>query len=188
MMRILSGIFIAASLAACSGGYGDLEQSFSVAKPAASTPSALAPEKPIAVEKVILVSTKGGGADNFNNVLAIKLTANAVEIEPKLPLSLWMNNLSIPAEAISGCSKTCFGTGVWDADILVERTGVELSFPSSDQIVEWCWANKIPMIPAKARRQWLYANASLPSRSEFSEQLSSRERFDQQARQSCLGY
>ena len=60
--------------------------------------------------------------------------------------------------------------------------------PSSTELLDWCWANKRPMFPAKVRRDWQYNGAALPQPGAFEEQLSSRDRYDEQKKQSCLGY
>ena len=179
-MRLLALLIPTLALTACDGPYRDLEASFRSPQ-AASAPS-------IPIDQVVLTSTKHVGAHRFNGVLSVKLPSAAVELEPTLPFGLGMSTVTIPADMIAGCSMTCFGDGVWDADLLIASTGTEISFRNSRQVVEWCWSNRIPMISGKHKREWLYGGGKIPDRSTFAEQLSSRELYDGQAKQSCLGF
>ncbi|WP_143171825.1 hypothetical protein [Rhizobacter sp. OV335] len=167
-------------VSACSGPYADLEGSFKASQPA-SAPA-------VSVEQVVLVSTHEVGAHRYDDVLAVKLLPTAIAIEPSFPWSIGMSPVSIAVDEVAGCSRSCFGDGVWDAELLVARTGTQISLRNSKELIEWCWSNRIPMISGNDRRQWLYKGASLPDRSEFSEQLASRKNYDAQAKQSCLGY
>lgn len=167
-------------LLSSGGPYSELEATFLARQPA--------PAPSVSVDHVVLVSTKKTGSFSYNGVLAIKLLPDVLEIDPKFPFSAGMKDVAIRANQVAGCSKTCFGTGVWDANVLISATGTEISFRNSQEIVDWCWTNKIPMISAKDKRQWLYSGANLPDRTLYSEQLSSRELFDQQSKQSCMGY
>ena len=167
-------------LSGCGGPYADLEGSFKVDK-TASAPT-------IPVKEVAMVSTHEVGAHSYHGVLTVKLTPRTIELEPQFPFNLLQKPLSIEAEKIAGCSKTCFGDGPWDADVLVASTGTEISFEGSKEVIEWCWSNQIPMISGNDRNQWLYSGTPLQGRSAYSEQLSSRELYDAQTKQSCLGY
>src|SRR5262245_11186340 len=104
---------------ACGGPYGDLEAAFRASEASAGRASPS--------PRVVLVSTKHRGAHSFNGVLALKLLPSAAELEPSFPVSLIMETVRIPVEKISGCSKTCFGPGTWDANLLVAGTGTEIS-------------------------------------------------------------
>ena len=179
-MRLPALLALSTTLSACGGPYADLEGSFRVAHPA-SAPA-------ISVKHVVLTSTRATGAHSFDNVLEVKLLPASVELNPTFPFSTTMGTVAIQAHQIAGCSKSCFGDGVWEANLLIFTTGTEISFRNSKEVVDWCWANKIPMISSNDRRQWLYKGANLPDRSKFIEQLSSRELYDAQAKQSCLGY
>jgi|SRR5882672_1534404 len=168
-------------LAACEGPYADLQSAFPAAAPAS------APSLPPA--QLLLVSTKHEGAFTYGEgVVAVRLLSNGVEMIPAFPFSLAMESVFIPIASIDGCSRTCFGDGVWNANLLVAVTGTEISLPQSRAAVEWCWTRQIPMISSADRRAWLYTGASLPDRGKFAEQLASRDKFDLQAKQSCLGF
>lgn len=170
-------------LAACEGPYSDLQSAF----PAAASASASAPALPPA--RLLLVSTKHRGAFTYGEgIVAIKLLPDGVEMVPNFPFSVAMAPVFLPTASVAGCSRTCFGDGVWDLNLLIPATGTEISLPQSRAAMEWCWAKQIPMIPAADRRAWLYSGAPLPEKSKFAEQLASREKFDHQAKQSCLGF
>jgi hypothetical protein len=180
MLRIIL-LTIVPLLGACEGPYTDLSAAF----PAAAS----APVDPLPAGRLLLVSTRHKGAFTYGEgSVDIKLMPDGIEMRPAFPLSVAMPPVFIPVAKIDGCSRTCFGDGVWDANLLVSATGTEISLPRSRAIVDWCWERKIPMIPAADRRAWLYTGTALPNKSKFSEQLASREKFDYQAKQSCLGY
>ena len=164
----------------CHGPYDDLEGAFKASQPLSG--------RVIPVDSVVLLSPKHNGAYNYNGVLNVRLLPSRLEIEPSGPVRIFQANLDIPADAVSGCSRTCFGAGMWDANILISKTSTQIDFRNSSQVIDWCWANKIPMISGKDRRQWLYSGAALPDHSTFSEQLASRDKYDAQAKRSCLGY
>jgi hypothetical protein len=180
MFRV-AALSVLALLAACEGPYADLQAAFPAATAASAT--ALPPAR------LLLTSTKHKGAFTYGEgVVSIKLLPNGIEMQPSLPFKVAMTPVFLPEDKISGCSRTCFGASVWDANLLVAETGTEISLPRSRELVDWCWERKIPMIPSAARRAWLYSGASLPNRSQFAEQLASREKFDYQGKQSCLGF
>jgi hypothetical protein len=137
---------------------------------------------------VVFTSQRHAGAHTFNRALKVRLLPTEIELEPVFPFTLGMKPVRIPAQAVGGCSRTCFGDGVWDADILLPTTGTELSIPSSFAVVDWCWNNQLPMVSGKDRRDWMYNRTPLPDRSKYVDQLSSREKYDRQGKQSCLGY
>jgi hypothetical protein len=176
MRRVLL-VLSAAVLGCTEGPYRDLTEAYRV-----ETPSTV---PPIKSQTVVFVSPKHRGAFNLQNVVDIRLSDTFLEIDPSIPT---MSTVRIPTTEIFGCSKTCFGEGRWDVDVLVPRTQTEISIPQAQEVVEWCWANRLPMISAEHRRNWLYNGAGFPSRADYEGQLASRERFDTQARQSCLGY
>jgi hypothetical protein len=72
--------------------------------------------------------------------------------------------------------------------LLVAETGTSVGFKNSQQLFDWCWANKVPIIPGQIERNWLYNGGVLPDKDTYSEQFDSRERYDELIRQSCLGY
>jgi hypothetical protein len=83
---------------------------------------------------------------------------------------------------------SCWGSGDWDAEILVGRTTTEIELRQSREVLGWCWDNHLPMVSGKDRRAWVYNGVPLPERGSYGEQLASKELYDRQAKQSCLGY
>jgi hypothetical protein len=79
------------TLTACSGGpYSELESKF------ASVNAADSP--PIPTTTLVLVGKKHRGAYNYKKTMAIRLLANAVEIEPTGPLALTMKPVRVPRD------------------------------------------------------------------------------------------
>jgi hypothetical protein len=169
------------TLTACSGGpYSELESKFASVN--------VADGPPIPTTTLVLVGKKHRGAFNYKKTMAIRLLANAVEIEPAGPLAFTMKTVRIPREAIGFCSQTCFGPERWDADLLLPDTGIEIGIPESREVMNWCWEQRLPIASGQARRDWMYNGKPLPERSMLDRQFSSRAAFDAAARRSCLGY
>ena len=160
------------------GPYKDLEKAF----------PRLSSVTPVTVvsSSVVLTSTRHRGAFSYTDVLRVGLSDRFVDIEPKFPISLALGKIQIPIESVSGCSKTCGAW--WDADLLIDSTGTEISIPESQETLEWCWHHQIPIVSGKDRREWLYNKARLPEKEKYAAQLASRDKYDRQARLSCVGY
>lgn len=174
-MRLRIALLLATLLAGCTREYSDLEKTFASAKQS-EAPS-------ISADTVEFVSVyRRGGIFTFKHDVTIRLSKNSIQIEPPFP---W-KTVTIPSESVSGCSKTC-GLG-WEANILVAITGTEISVPESNEIIEWCWKNHLPMVSGRDRREWLYHRVTLPLASTYKQQLASRELYDRQAKSSCVGY
>ncbi len=182
-MRLSSVVaIVVVALTGCRGPYADLEENFSApSRQSASSPS-------IPINRIVLLSQKHKGAYSFGRVFEVRLLSTTIELTPVFPFSLAMGVVSVPTESVGGCSRTCFGNGNWEANLIVPTASAQIDLPKSKETIDWCWANKIPMLSAKERDAWLYSSTLLPSRASFTEQLSSREKFDQQGEQSCLGY
>lgn len=180
-MRYILAVLAVVSLLNCgalgSGPYNDLEVSFKATKPLESDP--------IQARTILLVSNKHKGAYTYRDVVDIRLSSNTIEFAPSFPT---MERVQISAEAVSGCGETCFGTSDWYADILIASTGTEISIPKSKELIDWCWNNRLPIIPEKDRSEWLYKHASLPDKTTYSSQFSSRKEYDHLVKQSCLGF
>lgn len=124
----------------------------------------------------------------YRRTMKIRLSTDALELEPTFPDNVGKRNVVVPIAEVSGCSETCSGSGEWDADILIGRTKTEIRVSRSREVIDWCWSNHIPMVSGKDRRALVYAGAPLPARSAYTEQFASREQYEKQAEQSCLGY
>lgn len=83
---------------------------------------------------------------------------------------------------------TCFGTADAHVDLLVPRTGSLITIRNKQEMLDWCWAHRIPILSDADTRRWLYNGASLPLPSSYAAQFDDRSVFDKQAQQSCLGY
>lgn len=175
---LLAPLAFAALLPACNDPYNDLEASFKTEH----TTSVAGTH----VTNVRLTSTSKP-SEVIKEGLSITLLPASIEIDPEFPYTVALKPLAIRADQIAGCSMTCSGDGSY-ADLLISSTGTEISFRKMAAVIDWCWDNKIPIISSKDRREWLYAAGTLPNRSKFLEQLSSRGLYLYQAQQSCLGY
>ena len=137
------------------GPYKDLEAAFPGDSSSAS--------KSAVATNVVLTSNKHLGAFSYTRIMRVGLSDDFLEIDPQFPLSYALRKVQIPKDSISGCSKTCGGR--WSADLLIESTGTEISIDGSQETLEWCWNQQIPMISGKDRRECLVGylgSASIP--------------------------
>jgi hypothetical protein len=164
-------------LSGCSKSYSDLESAFEVEKLTVS-PS-------LEAHTITITSLQHKGAESYYDIATIYTHPNSIDIKIDAPFT---KPISIPSNEIAGCSMTCFGTDDQHVDLLIPKTGSDVMIPSSKKLLDWCWDNKRPMLPSSARRDWQYNGIPLPSPKNFQAQLESRELFDKQTVQSCLGY
>ena len=133
---------------------------------------------------MVLTSPKYKGAYNYKNMIRVDLIPKAIIIEPTSP---FMKRVEIPVSDISGCSETCFGDSRWDADILIASPPVQVSFPNSAEVVDWCWATRLHVVSADERTNWLYRSKLLVQK-QTDDQFTSRATYDEALRKACLGY
>lgn len=165
-------------LTACSGPYDDLGQSFVVqSKPKGSNTD---------VRRLVLVSTKHRGAFRYDQVMAVSLTSDTVEIRPKFPLSLLEKSVDLPASRVSGCAMTCFGVQDKHVDLLFADHGADISFDAPSKFIDWCWQNGLPMFSGANKRDWLYSGKALPTKAGYVRVP--KDEYENQAHQACLGY
>jgi hypothetical protein len=171
-------IVIALAGTACGGLYNDLEKVF----PAKTN---LQP-KAVASRTIVLTGRGHSGAENLREIVNIGVTPAFVEIRADKPFEFFYGKIQIPIDVITGCSKTCFGPGRWDADLLLNDVGIEISVENSQEIIDWCWDNGLPMISSSVRRAWKYEGKALPSKNEYVRV--SKDEYASQARSACSGY
>jgi hypothetical protein len=176
-MRTTTALAAALVLAGCSSSYSDLEEAFPA--PAPSNAPALD------TKSIVLTSRTRRGAESYDGLVTIRLSTNAVMIENAVPFN---GSIEVPVDEITGCSMTCFGTADQHIDLIIARTGTTLMIPRSKALMEWCWNARRPMISGKSKREWEYKGVALPGIDSYAEQLNSRQAYDEQAVQSCLGF
>jgi len=170
-------LFIVAGVA-CGGSYDDLEKAF----PAKSE---LKPRM-VASRTIVLTGKYHSGAENLRGVANVGLTSGFVEIGADKPFALMYSKIQIPVDAITGCSKTCFGPSKWDADLLLNDVGIDIGIENSQDVLDWCWDNGLPLISSSARRAWMYEGKGLPSKTGYVRV--SKDEYTSQTRSACMGY
>jgi len=175
-MKLFNLLFIFL-LTGCSASYKDLEKSFGTEAASNGTP--------ISAKSVSITSQKQRGVSSYRDTVSVKTNDRSIDLDLGVPFT---KLLSIPNSEVFGCSMTCFGPSDRHVDLLIPKTGTTLSFPSSDALLDWCFNHKKPMLSSNTRRAWQYTKTALPQLSEFNEQLASRELFNHQVKQSCMGY
>jgi hypothetical protein len=170
-------MFIVVFLSACSGSYNDLSSAFG------SDKTSTAP--PLPAESMVITSLRHRGATSYQGGVKIRATTNSVDVDVGVP---FMKSLSIPTAEIAACAMTCYGWSDQHVDLLIPRTGSDLEVPISQAALDWCWTNKKPMISGADKRAWHYSGAGLPPTSHYREQFVSRQVFNEQTKQSCMGY
>jgi hypothetical protein len=180
-MRLSIGAVIALSLAAaCSSGpYSALSTRFGSKAPFSGTP--------IASSTIVLIGPQYDGATNYRGTMSVSIARGAVEIKGRGVTSFMFTPLLIPRAEVRFCGKTCFGPSNWDAEIVLESPAVKIMFHNAQEIIDWCWDERVPILPTAADTSWLYQNGRLPDPSTMESQFSTRATFDHAVRQSCLG-
>jgi len=174
-MRTLGLLVSAGLLAGCSGSYSDLEAEF----------ARDANNAPVVANEFVVTRQKQEGLELFSAFARVRPSPGRIDLSPSLS---WRRSVSIPASEVAYCSMTCFGTADPHVDLLVPRTGSLITISNKRELLDWCWAHRVPMLSGADKRRWLYSGASLPSPSSYTAQFDDRSVFDKQAQQSCLGY
>jgi hypothetical protein len=173
----LAAVLAAVALTACSSSYSDLEKAF----PATGESGAPALE----TKTITITSQNRRGAETYEGLVTIRLLDSGMELRNAAPFS---DAVKIPMAEIAGCSMTCFGTSDQHVDVLVPKTGSDIMIPRSDALLEWCWTNRKPMFSSKSQREWMYKGIPLPKVEAMGAQPGSRAEYDEQTKQSCLGF
>ena len=177
-MKQITLLFSLAFMSGCSDIYADLEVAFEVkGQPAES--------KQLETKTFSVSSLNRKGIATYGDIATILISSNGIYLDTGIPL---MKSVLLPTNEVAGCSMTCFGTDDQHVDLLIPKTGTDLMIQRSKVLLDWCWENKKPMFSGKSKREWRYNKVSLPPASEFMEQLSDRKKYDEQRKQSCLGY
>lgn len=177
-LLLVVAVVVVVVLAIRSGPYSELEKQF--------TSREVSNSQAVPVGIVVLTDRNTKDTSNYRGVLSMRVAENTIVIDPRFPVSLWMKQTAIPAAAVAACAKTCFGDDTWDADLLIERTGTEISLRDADQVLAWCWSNRIPVASSTQKRQWLYGGGRFPERANGAQSVS-REQYSEQLRRSCSG-
>jgi hypothetical protein len=177
IMKHFVAIISALSMVGCSGAYSDLEAKYAVGKASNSSP--------LEAHTIVITSQNRKGAESYHDLATIRASDESIAIEISAPFKRPIN---IPVSEIAGCSMTCFGTDDQHIDLLIPTTGSDLMIPRNEPLLEWCWRNRKPMYSAAAVRNWQYSGVPLPPRDSLKVQFDSRAKYDEQTKQSCLGY
>jgi hypothetical protein len=171
-MRTLGLLVSALLLAGCSGSYSDLEAEYAQD----------AGDAPIVADDFKVASQHRERTERFAHLASVRTSPGRIDLAPSL---FWRQSVSIPAADVAYCSMACFDTGNSHVHLLVPRTGSLISIRNTQDMLNWCWAHRIPILPGADTRRWLDSGAPLPPRSDYVAQLDDRGIFDTQAQQSC---
>ena len=142
---LLVAVSAALLCAGCSGSLKDLEEHHAAKDPA--------PPSVHDGGKVVLLSPRHRGAFTFRGVRQAFTDSGAYLELGQLGrrTRLW-----IPVVAITACSRTQWGGGVWDTNLWVEDSQVLISFPDSDdRLVQWCKDHGLTVFDRATQSKWL---------------------------------
>ena len=137
---------------------------------------------------ITLTSTNRSGAFTLREVATVAVKEKSVAISIEFPFGALHKPIEIPASSVSGCGKACFSKDNWETELYLTETGTALGLENSNVLIDWCWKNRIPIIPGDIERAWKYKGKSLPPKEEYASQFESIEHYIYLAKQSCLGY
>lgn len=109
-------------------------------------------------KSIVLVSQNLHSSYEFKNMVNTKLSKSVIELDIQM---IGYKKTQISAADVSGCSKTCFDND-WHADLLLGTVGMKIGFDKSEQIFDWCWNNRLPIISNKNKRDFLYNKRAFP--------------------------
>lgn len=176
-MRVLLAVFTSLMLMGCDGAHEKLELLYDVK----SIP------EPITASQTSL-SIRGphqGGTQVFRDIVTVSATESGIGVEVGI---IFTSAILIPTEEVTSCAMTCFGTQDRHIDFIVPSNDVLLSFPTHPVLEDWCWTHKKQIFPDDLVRGWMYEGGELPPRDPSAPQFSSREAYNKQLFQSCIGY
>jgi len=176
-MRALSTLIMAISLVACSKSYNELDSMYGQDQ--------VSDTKPIPTKSIDIMSRQHVGVTNIRGTAKVRLPAGRIEITTGIPFA---RSLSIPSSDIKYCGMTCFGKGDSRVDLLIPKSGTTITIQNKNEMLDWCWQNKKAIISGEDQRNWEYKHLPLPPQIKYTAQLNSRNSFDEQALQSCMGY
>ena len=179
-MRAICAILAGVLLCACGEHYDDLEARFGSAEEKKGEETT--------VKTVTLISTHRDGAFTLREVVDVRLQNGSISMSVEPPFGWLHKPISIPADAVAGCGKACFSKDRWQTELFITSTGTTIGFHNSNVIIDWCWKNRIPIIPGNIEREWKYKGGTLPRKESYSSQFESVDNYIYLAKQSCLGY
>jgi hypothetical protein len=100
---------------------------------------------PIASRTVVLDGPEFVGATNYRDVVSIGLARGTIEISGRGIAGMMLTPLRIPRADVRFCGKTCFGPSNWDADVMRERPAVKIRFRNAQEVIDWCWEERVPI-------------------------------------------
>ena len=179
-MRRCAILFAVVLLSGCDGHYKDLEKQFK---------SEIENQPSIGKGASVSFSSRHrSGIYSLNNLVRVGISTSWITLDVVFPFSLFHSPLQIPSESVGGCGCADFGEYGRDAQLYIPSTGSEVSFKDNMKIFDWCWNNKIPVIPGDIEREWQYNDGSFPEKSIYEGQFKSREQYDYLVKRSCMGW
>lgn len=179
--RLLIGALVVLGLAWSwsSGPYSDLASRYGAKAPFTGTP--------IESSTLVVVGPQHRGASNYRGIIRTSVGSGALQLEGRGLASPFLAAVQIPRDAVRFCAKTCFGGSKWEADVVLTSPAVKLQFENAQEVIDWCWAERVPILPSAAERDWLYTGAALPDPAGFETQFANRSAFDEAVHKSCVG-
>lgn len=169
-------VFLA--LSGCMEPYTALEDQF-------SDPSDSSPEY-LSRASVSFGGPQFRGAYSMNGLVDVGVSSDFVHIKPLFPVSLFHKPIRIGRHAVAGCTKTCFGEGRSNANLLLDDQGINISISSHREVLDWCFAQGIQPASAAAKRGWMYNDQKLPRSTEKAPM--DRDAFDDVICKACRGF
>jgi len=174
-VKIITVLVFSCLLGACGGPFEQIAERYPARSPF-----------PAEMQSKNILFTDGQPGSIRTVDLRIAFDEEAVHIGSNPILGIGGTRATIPMEAITGCSMTCFGNTRRDTNLLLGELGLKISMTESPEVIEWCWESSLPMISGKDEREWLYASGQLPSKAGYLQV--DREEYRRQTRRSCQGY
>ena len=177
LRKAIALVGIVMALAGCSGVYDGLESAY----PPASTEYRTG----YTSEEVSLTSRKMdvGNAEHIRVILA---QGKDLILVPRGISLLTHHAISIPAGDVIACGFVCFGASGTDMTLHVATERTTIGVPYADEVAEWCWSTRRPLLSVRERRN-LEASEATPSFGDSRSEFISEGEYLNRAKSACVG-
>jgi hypothetical protein len=162
-----------------SSEYRLLEKSFS------TEPAWAGPARPVSRLHLQMRATRG--STDYRSTIGLRVSGQGIQLEP-LEDAHGMDLVTVPSSAVQACGMSSFGPKAQSVELYLNEQGIQLAFLNNQEVLDWCWQQRIPMVSHAAAAAWEHDGTPFPPRQAYAEQLASKDAYYRQAHRSAAGY
>jgi hypothetical protein len=135
--------------------------------------------------KIELDAVPGAEMSEYNATLGVRMEARGIQLEPKAG-SVGMGVVTIPTSAVTGCTMECWGPKTRYTTLLVPDAGLQLELLEFPQAIDWCWANRVPLVTREEHDAWDHGKGPpTPAKAFDPLQFPDRAAYEEAAEHEC---